>query len=326
MCGYCTESYVFRILEQQKAQCNVQCNEPFECEFFLQEEENLHVALNAITSQVCQPQIPLDLDFSSLTLLCRGLELLLRQGFDSPSYQKLLGNHHFRVALKKVCTPKPQKKFNRLSSEKGFGSLCLLYERATYTNGAMAKRLQVCVDRKSEAGSLLQYYIRWWLFGRGLKKDWRYKTIAVISKDSRHDFDDIFLAVWYSVVLLGTEPEGKQFLRQIVATNPDTPEFIAYDLWLQRKAMLLLFDREGLSGLGNEFWPARTSLLYYLDLKRGLTSKQKKFILASFSATQESEGIHHWDDLRDHSYSDKSWLDWLTDTWTAPIFWHPTVD
>ncbi|MDO3377114.1 hypothetical protein [Geoalkalibacter halelectricus] len=111
--------------------------------------------------------------------------------------------------------------------------------------------------------------------------------------------------------------EEPQFLGQIVATNPSDADFIAYDLWLQRKAMLLLFDREGLSGLGKGFWPARASLLYYLDLKRGLTDKQKKFILTSFTATQESENISLLDDLRE--YGNKSWQDWLTDTEAAPI-------
>jgi hypothetical protein len=226
------------------------------------------------------------------------------------------------VAIKEVCTSKAQKKFCRLSPGKGFGCLSLLYERATYTNDAMAKRLQFSVDRKAAASSLLQHYVRWWLLGQDLQKARQHETI--ISITSRRTFYVLFLPVWYSVVLLGPEPDGKPFLCEIVGTNPGAPDFIAYDLWLQRKAMLLLFDRERLNGLGKEFWPGRTSLLYYLDLKRRLTRKQKKFILASFTHAQESEDIPLWDDLRDHS--DKKWLDWFTDTEAAPMFWDPTVD
>lgn len=320
MCGYCTEKILFSILERQRASCIGRLDSVFECEYFLQEEENFHVAVNAIAAEIGLPKISPNPGSSALTFLCRGLELLLRQGFDSPSYQKLLGNHHFRLALKEVCTSKSRKKFDGLSSEKGFSSLILLYEQATYTDGAMAKRLQVSVDRKAEAKALLQHYIRWWLLGHGLQKDKQHES--TISIFSHRAFYSLFLAVWYSVVLLGPEPEGKPFLCQIAATNPSNADFIAYDLWLQRKAMLLLFDREWLSGLGKGFWPGRASLLYYLDLKRGLTSKQKKFILASFTATQESEVISLWDDLCE--YGNKSWLDWLTDTEAAPIFWDPT--
>ena len=273
---------------------------------------------SAISAEIGRPNFLPNPGSSSLTYLCRGLELLFRRGFDSPSYQKLLENHLFHVALKEVCTPKSRKKFGSLSSEKGFSPLSLLYEQATYADSAMAKQLQLSADRKAEAGSLLQHYTRWWLLGQGLKKDKQHEpTIS-----SHRAFYSLFLAVWYSVVLLGAEPEGKQFLCQIVATNPGNPDFIAYDLWLQRKAMLSLFDREGLSGLGKEFWPARTSLFYYLDLKRGLTSKQKKFILDSFTASQESEDIPLWDDLRE--YGNKCWMDWVTDTEAAPIFWDPT--
>ncbi|UWZ79727.1 hypothetical protein L9S41_18910 [Geoalkalibacter halelectricus] len=209
MCGYCTEKIVFSILERQRANCIGQLDPVFECEYFLQEEENVPVALNAISAEMGQPKISPSPGSSALTFLCRGLELLLQQGFDSPSYQKLLGNHLFRVALKAVCSPKSRKKFCQLSSEKGFGSLSLLYEQATFTDGDMAKRLQLSADRKAEAESLLQHYINWWLLGHGLQKDKQHESTISIS--SHHTFYSLFLAVWYSVVLLGPEPEGQQF-------------------------------------------------------------------------------------------------------------------
>jgi hypothetical protein len=191
--------------------------------------------------------------------------------------------------------------FQTSAKRLGASRLVLLYEKETFTTSEGAKRLQVIAPLKEDALGLLRFYIRWWLKGKGLEKnDLPQKLeeegildpVEDVKSDEKTAFQTIFRALWFSLNFLGQFPASRNILREIVTNNPaGIPCFDAHDLWLQRRAALLLYDNAGLAPFLEK--GCRSSLLYYLDLKRGLSTKELQEIRTAVA--QPSEVAFHDD-------------------------------
>jgi len=72
----------------------------------------------------------------------------------------------------------------------------------------------------------------------------------------------------------------KNILRELaISRYCSGSDFIANDLWLQRIAALKLYDLLGFDGFIQYFQDFRTTIFYYIGLKRGYTQAQKKILL-----------------------------------------------
>ena len=125
--------------------------------------------------------------------------------------------------------------------------------------------------------------------------------IEDVKTEEKGAFQIIFRALWFSLNLLGRSPASRNILQEIVTTWPaGVPFFDAHDLWLQRRAALLLYDNAGLKPFLEK--GCRASLLYYLDLKRGLSTQQYQMIKSA--VTRLSGRAFH-----DDQFDWRSWLE-----------------
>jgi len=282
MCGFCTERTVFDLLEEEIKNSPGPSDDGLKAEFYLQEAEDPAKALTHIAQDIApNKNVPLQL-VDSETLLCKALELLICGSFESPKYQSLLSLNRYRHALGDASSAERRRNFENFAKELGVSRLGLLYKQETFTTSEGAKRLQVIAPLKEDTLELLRFYIRWWLKGEGLEKnDLSQKLeekgildpIEDVKSEEKSDFQTIFRALWFSMNFLGQFPASRKIFKEIVTNNPaGIPFFDAHDLWLQRRAALLLYDNAGLAPFLEK--GCRSSLLYYLDLKRGFSTKE----------------------------------------------------
>lgn len=312
MCGHCTERQAFNVLESQRKVQQPPVSGWLDCEFYLQEAGQLIHAMNRITvSARRKKNNPLSL-FSPEVVLCRGLEVLFRDGFDSSAYQQLLSNPQFRLVLGVTCSDGLPQEFSALSPILGIEPFGALYNERTFACRDAAARLMPNAPLKLAAVAILEHYIQWWHLGVGLVKndlDKRMEETGImdpiedISDESHAEFKALFRTFWYSLLLLGPDPSHGTLLVKLMAAQPKgIPLFVAHDLWLQRQAALYLYDLQGLAPFIKNLGEYRTSLLYYIDLKRGIRSDEK-------SALQQAVGLLPKGVLWDHNFDLTDWLD-----------------
>ncbi len=311
MCGHCTEWIAFNQLEQGQGHRRVQLSDGLACEFYLQEADDPYLALKKINAAARRHEVDPQKFGLSAALLCRGIDVLLGHGFDSPPYQQLLRNRRFRRAVATSCSVVGQQKFMALASTLAIEPLGALYDEATFTDRGAASRLKLIVPFQSASVAILRHYIQWWLLGEGVKKNDLLKQmeetgildpIEDVSTESREAFDALFPALWYSLNFLGPYAADRTMLWELVTTPLNgVPWFYAHDLWLQRRAALFLYDREGFHPFFRGLGQYRTSLILYLDLKRGLGAEQKDLLRQALNALP-------LDGLRDDDLQLGEWL------------------
>lgn len=307
MCGYCMEfGFAIDLLEKEKKGEALGDLFPWPmAEFYLQETNSPSRFLTRITTESTQEH----LGFSSETLLCKGIEVLLTQCFDSTEFQKLLRNDYFKNCLANACSHTEREKFSVLARRFGWQGFELLYDQQTFMVRERAEKLLDAEFLRDESHGLLRHYIRWWLQGKGLQKNDLLKRmeetgtmdpIEDVTKDEHQTFQIIFPALWLSLFMLAKVPASQQTLLDIIShSTAGVPLFNAHDLWLQRRAALLLYDLEGLGPFLEK--GCRGTLLYYLDLKRGLSANQLTVIAEALRSLPEGA-------FRDDFFDTQVWL------------------
>jgi hypothetical protein len=119
-----------------------------------------------------------------------------------------------------------------------------------------------------------------------MKETGLYDPVMEVDEIERHVFGTAFPAIWFSLHRLQDAEGGLALMAEIVRTNPaGTPDFDAWDLWLQRKTALLLYDRAGLEPFLKK--GCRASLLYYLHAKRVFSEAQFAVIRQAMESLPE---------------------------------------
>ena len=309
MCGFCTEVFAFEFLERERLE------KPFlfqgwpASEFVFQETKDPSYAMERFAASVRRKKQDLINELPDETLLCRAIDLLLEKGFDSEAYQQLSRKKIFKMLLNKTCPGEINTKDVTTMGRFTFNQLNRLYDSEIWTSKEAVTELLESVKIKKETLTALRYYIDWWLKGKGLKKNDLKKRmdetgildpIEDISKNEQEVFRAIFRAVWFSVNFLRHSQESEKMLGEIVRNGPaGVPHFDAKDLWLQRRAALILFDISGLKPFLEQ--GCRASLLYYLHLKKGLS--QEDF----YSLSQALDRLGE-DAFADDLFNFREWL------------------
>lgn len=137
MCGYCTESALLTILQLEKHGKPVrELEESLVAGPYLQEADDLLTAMNKIKAAAYRKKVvPLQM-IPSEVLICRSLDILLGEGFDSPLYQKLLRSRIFKRAVDHACSDGKLAALDALPPEFRLKNLSCLYQRAFYLDPA----------------------------------------------------------------------------------------------------------------------------------------------------------------------------------------------
>lgn len=273
MCGYCTEVIAFDIAAAEKRGGLLPIDFFAGATQYLQSTNDLHATLERIKAVARSKNVAAVTLVDDEAIICRAIAILLVEGFASVQYRQLLKKPLFRKALFRCCSPKRRQQAERLASAGAFGALIdLLYRTETFTTSSGAQRLRQ--ERLvEECTKAVEWYIAWWL------EDGTERNVKIDPEDYRA-FRCVFRALFFSVTLLGRRNEAKLLLLRLVTTIPARcPNFDALDLWLQRQAALGLFDMCGIGPFLEQLHRIRASLIYHLDLKRGLMAAQKAALL-----------------------------------------------
>lgn len=236
MCGYCTEIQPIQVITKQ-TEASLLKGRALPAIYYLQECDDVNFALSE-TEQ----------------LILDSIDVAENHGFESENYQALLRQDVVSSVIgyqTNQSFPDDERLFH---SDSALANLTrrevfLVKDKwdAFATNSAL---LPACT-------SLLNAYVEWWH---------KYNTKEADELDL---FQAVYPYVFFSPVLLTKYAPRNGVIQRLVTTNPAAPLFEGLELWLQRKASLVLHETLGL----NAFLPynrfvlvdkVRPALIYYL--------------------------------------------------------------
>ncbi len=292
MCGYCTETIQLINLEREKKGKPVrELWEALIAGPYLQEAEDLLSALDKIRVAAYRKKVAPMQAMPSEALICRALDVLLTEGFDSPVYQKLLRSRIFQRAVDEACSSEKMTSLDLLPPEFRLKHLSCLYQLDFYLDPALSRDLTTFKTFgviRHECLELLRAYIRGWV-RKGVEMNHAAFTTA-------------FRAIYASLALLGRFRSSKRLLWNIAEESPWSPDLEGYSLWLQHQAILQLHRREGFENIISRTAHLRASLFWYLDLKTGLTISQKELLKQHLLTLPRGDRV-------DNDFSLRKWLD-----------------
>ena len=324
MCGYCFERQALNILKED-VQGNLQMKSLYGGSgyyFYLRESPDFIGSLERLRNSLAHKRVPFESEVSTNVLLYRGIEILMKQGFDSPEYQRLLKKPLYRNTIVSSCTNQNQNQFEVLTEGLQIEHLRLLYDPATFFRADRSKQLRTLTDVLPSCRNLLKHYISWWLDGNNLKradlmakintlglmeqinKGYEVQTIsAKFSRAKDFRFDLLTRALYFSILVVGSCSAGKKMLLAIAGREPaETPGFSCDDLWLQRVAALKLFDLEGFEFFSKHITSIRATNYYYINIMRGFSPDQMQRLL--------DEAMRNPDEIIGDDYI--SLIEWLS--------------
>ncbi|MBJ6799717.1 hypothetical protein [Geomonas propionica] len=268
--------------------------------FYLREVSDFSQGLLKVTRSARRRGIDLFAECPPEYGVMRLQEILVCEGGDSPLYQELLRRKQVRSIVQAVCSERIRGRY--LQDARGTGWECFefLYLPETYLDAGQARQLQK-PSLLPACRTLLEQYRNWWLLGNALEKNDlhdRFEKTGVldpiedITRSERDRFDVLLRALNFSLLLVSRFPAEAPLLRSIAESSPfGVPSFAGDDLWLQREAALLWYDLKGFEGLLYELPRFRSTLFYYIHLKRGFTVEQLRelLIVASMNSFMDDQ-------------------------------------
>ncbi|MBK8640475.1 MAG: hypothetical protein IPN92_20125 [Chromatiaceae bacterium] len=105
-----------------------------------------------------------------------------------------------------------------------------------------------------------------------------------------NSFYTLFPVVFFSFLIVKRFKNDSDFLRRIALESPhDVPDFLGYDLWLQRKAFVVCVKNYGIQFILDNYDDIRLELIYYTLIK-------------------ESFCVADLDEIKDHILSHEHWV------------------
>lgn len=297
MCGYCFEQvFLNEILEQE---CG--SNSPIEYNKFdgllvTPYSQETNYLLHCLKSARASDQLP-----SALFIIhCRGLEDVIYRS-KSPcvdclshatlakhyhKYHQILEDHRLSIKANKELLPHPS--WIELYDPK------FIFDSKKWSNFLKNQNLL------PKAVSLLEEYYHWWILGdekdkndlsKMMEETGIFDPIEDIKKEELDRFYGIFPALYFSLVYLSNQNNELNLIEKIALTNPDgVPDFPGFDLWLQRKALLSMIRKKGVSFLiDNLNSELRVELVYYAFLKLEEVKQESRKVIEKLKSVVEAE-------------------------------------
>lgn len=277
MCGYCSDDKALDILVSDirgELKVNDLGNSLFRY-FYLRETPAFTSSLDKLRRDLARKQLPFFSEVPHRVMLCRGLEILMEHGFDSPEYQTLLKKPLYRDAIVSLCSQDMRKAFEEASDGLDVEALGLLYDAETYFWGDRSSQLRSLATILPACRNLLKHYISWWLDGNGLQKD---EYCASTVDDARLAL--LFRAIYFSILVVGSCSAGKKMMQAIIEKEPaTTPSADGDVVWIQRVAALKLYDLEGFETFRRRLPAFRHGHYFHVYQHRGFSDDQKQMLL-----------------------------------------------
>lgn len=292
MCGFCIESIQLKMLDCEKQGKRIpEIGEPSLVGAYLQEANDLLAGMDKVRNASRRKKVvPLHL-IPSEVLVCRAIDILLGEGFNSPLYQKLLRSRSFQQAVADACSPEKYAALDALPPDFRITNLSCFYQPEFFFYPAASeslKKFKTFGIVRHECLELLRAYVR----GR-LREEWSMNQTT---------FTAGFRAVYASLALLGRFRSSKRLLWTIAEETPESPDLESYSLWLQHRAILQLHKHEGFAKIISRMAHLRSSLFWYLDLKIGLSTDQKEALRLQVMNLPGGDSV-------DNDFSIRTWLD-----------------
>ena len=282
MCGYCIEGLVLDFIEHEKASEKVDL-ENILIPNYLQESENIPEIICGLKKF---DNFPESID----VVFYRIWEMLVFQKYDG-IYQSLI--HDFDAEsindfLTEIRNTSDFKACEVLGNNE-------LYIGHDYYEQLISNKKQLVDDSVEK----LKAYYDFWLLGNNKETsdpEKRMEETGImdpIENAAPKDCDrfySLFPVVYFSFLILTRYKSDSGILKHIALESPhDTPDFIGYDLWLQRKAFAACVKNYGVQFILDNYDDIRLELIYYSLLK-------------------ESVSIVDLDILKNHLLSNDHWV------------------
>lgn len=258
MCGYCTESFALRAMQHDQEIIALSRDKPMFATMAFQEAVDLPSGLLEIGDTcINNPSV-------ALTILCRAIELLSTAGFDSEAYQRLIEIPNFKAAIRSACEYIPKTDTSSdLPEQLQPDHYQWLREISTYLEANCFRELSENASPQRCLENVLNYSA-WWVDRAPTANDhrllWQIFPMLWFSLLRSSKADDIEPAVW----LVAIRARGSE------------PDFDALDLWLQRRAALVIYERRGIDPFVREIKLVRAELIGYLILTGRLSEIERQ--------------------------------------------------
>jgi hypothetical protein len=243
MCGYCIEKLVIVGLAEGEAFVDLPASP-----IYLQEAEDLLTAVREIKKLCRTERVSARKYLDRQIIMARLLEALWHEGIESRRYLCMVRNAAIQQVMHRkedpelfidACTVFPLDRFEEI------------YQPATYTDSERWELFVVRPDIIDDCRKLLDAYICRWLNGVGLEEYKRKDVGFTLYNVTAPEWTRLLIALpalIFSLQFLAVNGEDEDRIKTIVVSEPVEVGLLdASALWLQRKAVELLYDAKGLS-------------------------------------------------------------------------------
>lgn len=282
MCGYCVEGgFTIDFIECEKSYKKVELNNIL-VTTCLQESEN-------IPEIICELKKFDNFHGSIEIVFCRIWEMLLFQ--EDYEYSLSLLSEFETASINDFFIKLKGNNDHKLCESLSNNNLYT--DRSNWKNFIKNKPQLI-----EDSTNVLNDYYHFWILGKGKKTSDPSKRIQetgimnpienTIPKDMGK-FYSLFPIVYFSLLVLLRYQKDSNIIKLIALENPyDVPDFLGYDLWLQRKAFSTCTKNYGVQFILDNYDNIRIELIYYSLLK-------------------ESVCLADMEVLKDHLLSDQHW-------------------
>lgn len=282
MCGYCIEGGVaLSFIENENSSNNEELENNW-LSIYIQESSHFPEIIGKLKN-FDNFQGSIDVAF------CRLWEVLLNQE-NSGIYHCLVNEYGAKAVNKYLASMK-----NNYHNE----SWKSLGDNELYINGDRLEQYLGSVNQLIEdSESTLKSYLEFWICGKNKEISDPQKRLEEtgimdpIEDTTPKDWDSFYIlfpVVFFSFLIIKRFKNDSEILRRIALESPhDVPDFLGYDLWLQRKAFIVCVKNYGIQFVLDNYDDIRLELIYYALLKDSICAEDLNALNNHISSNE------HW--------------------------------
>lgn len=215
--------------------------------------------------------------FNSIDVaLCRLYEIYISQGFQCSIFDHIVSIYK-KDEIDKFFVDRAESWAKNSSSLIPQDFWSRLWNQDIYRNETEWENFTNDTDRLvKESESLLKNYCDWWL----LEKDEdNIQSIDDTPSSESKQFDVVLPVLYFAFSVLHRYRPNSEVIKFIaLKCSKNTPDFLGYDLWLQRKAFLVCIQEYGVPFIVENLKEIRLELIAYVVLKREMTIEDRQII------------------------------------------------
>ena len=301
MCGYCSEIYALAAVQMIRFPVLALANgrPDMRHNLMLQEAPSISSRFDGFERSPGRPE--------SIIWLGRALQMLMDGGYDTPTYQLLIASPRFLASVNSYCGSAQVAEFGHAALPLDAAALSWLAERETWLHpGVFARHVQAfTVDY---AASLLAQYAANCLHAAEHDEE---NSVAgencsttPAAPPTDEQINNWLLPLMMAIAKLATPDCPHRLMHEalwpiIQSGSAWTPGFDALELWIERQAALVLYDRFGVKPFADHLYWLRPELLQYLALTGRIDAQERARLLEAFLRFgTHGDGnifsLHHW--------------------------------